>query len=54
MPTFSFVIRCDDNGHEDRLITIEANDPQKALDLLMIDLKQLIRDYDANPNVFED
>ena len=48
---FSLIIRCDNNGQESNLATIEATSPQEALDLMMADLRQVVAEYDENPDV---
>lgn len=48
---FSLVIRCENDGAESTLSTVEATSPQQALDLMMGDLKQVVKEYDENPDI---
>lgn len=53
-PRFTLLIRCEDDGDEHALTTVAASTAQEALDSLMADLKQLIEEYDRNPDINED
>lgn len=48
---FTLVIRCENDGSEQVLSSVEATSPQGALDMMMGDLRQVVKDYDKNPDI---